>query len=90
MSDADTDTAEDLIARLASGLAADDREAFRQAAEAALTSSAQCWGPGSIYRTVVPLWRRYFHPPIDEHVTTWGRLESDYGRRRSRSIRTAG
>jgi hypothetical protein len=87
MPDADV---EDLIARLASGLAADDREAFRQAAEAALASSAQCWGPGSIYRTVVPLWRRYFHPPIDEHVTTWGRLESDYGRRRSRSIRTAG
>jgi hypothetical protein len=70
MSSADTNTAEDLIARPASGLASDDREAFRQAAEAALSSSGQCWGPGSIYRTVMPLWRKYFHPPAIP-VTTW-------------------
>jgi hypothetical protein len=42
----DTD-AEDLIARLAGGVAAADRDAFRQAAEAAL-ATGQCWGPGSI------------------------------------------
>ena len=39
--------AEDLIARLAGGLAPADREAFRQAAEAALASSTQRWGAGS-------------------------------------------
>jgi hypothetical protein len=75
MSDADTD-AEDLIARLAGGLAPADREAFRQAAETALAQlSSTCLGPGSIYRTVAPLWRKYFHPPATP-VTTWdqGRL----------------
>jgi hypothetical protein len=40
------------------------RDAFRQAAESALANSAMCWGPGSIYRTVVPLRRKYFHPPM--------------------------
>jgi len=64
--------AEDLIARLSGGLAPADREAFRQAAETALASSAQDWGPGSIYRTVVPLWRRYLHPPAIP-ATTWSR-----------------
>jgi hypothetical protein len=60
MPDAD---AEDLIASLAGGLHPDDRSAFRQAAEAALASSAQCWGPGSIHRTLVPVWRKFFRPP---------------------------
>jgi hypothetical protein len=42
----------------------------------ALASSPQCWGPGSIYRALVPLWRDYFHPPAE--VAGW-----DYGQRRS-------
>jgi hypothetical protein len=60
MSDAD---AEDLIASLAGGLISADREAFRRAAEVALASSPQSLGPGSIYRTLVPVWRKFFHPP---------------------------
>jgi hypothetical protein len=55
---AGADTAEDLIDRVCGALVPEDNEAFRQAAEAALASSVQCWGPGSIYRTVMPLWRR--------------------------------
>jgi hypothetical protein len=60
----DTD-AEDLIASLAGEFApAADRGAFRRAAEATLALSPQsCLGPGSIYRTLVPVWRKFFHPP---------------------------
>jgi hypothetical protein len=72
MSDTDAD-AEDLISHVCSGLAPDDREGFRQAAKAALASSPQCWGPGSLHRTLVPLWRQYFHPPLDDRSTTWSR-----------------
>jgi len=68
MSETDAD-AEDLISHLCSGLAPDDREDFRRAAESALAASPQCWGPGSIYRTLVPLWREYFKPRPDEHPT---------------------
>jgi hypothetical protein len=40
-------------------------------AETALASSPQCWGPGSIYRTVVSIWRIYFHPPRADRGTAW-------------------
>lgn len=76
--------AEDLIARLCGGLASADREDFRHAAETALASSPQCcWGPGSLYRTLVPLWREYFHPPPDNHdrANTW-----EQGRRRTSQL----
>jgi hypothetical protein len=63
MSDASAD-AEDLIAHLSGGLHPDDRDAFRQAAEAAPANSSVCWGPGLIHRTVTAIWRRYFHPPV--------------------------
>ena len=57
-----TAEAEDLIAHLSGGLAPADRKAFRQAAENALATSPQCWGPGLVHRTVVSLWREYFRP----------------------------
>jgi hypothetical protein len=68
--------AEDLISHLCSGLAPEDRESFRQAAEAALASSPQCWGPGSIHRTLVPLWRQYF---TTRQSTTAARLRRRAG-----------
>jgi hypothetical protein len=73
--------AEDLIAHLSRGLHPADRDAFRRAAEAASASSPQCWGPGSIYRAIVPLWRDYFHPPADGQVAGW-----DYSQRRSSKL----
>jgi hypothetical protein len=63
--------AEDLIAHLCGGLAPADRDAFRHIAETALASSPQCWGPGSIYRTAVAIWRAYFHPPREDRGTAW-------------------
>ena len=64
--------AESLISHLCCGLAPADRAAFRQAAETALaTSPPCCWGPGSVYRILVPLWRSYFHPPMEDRPTAW-------------------
>jgi hypothetical protein len=73
LSDTDADAAEDLIARLSGGLAPADREAFHHAAETILAASSQCWGPGSIHRALVPLWRKFFHPPTNDpdRTTTW-------------------
>ena len=63
--------AENLIARLSGGLHPADRDALRRAAESAL-ATPQCWGPGLVHRTVVAVWRNYFHPPADEpRFTTW-------------------
>jgi hypothetical protein len=59
----DIDT-EFLIARLSGPLAPSDRPLFRHDAEAALAALTVA-GDGSIYRAVVPLWRRYFVPPPD-------------------------
>jgi hypothetical protein len=92
--------AEALISHLSCGLAPDDRDAFRHAAETALASSPRCWGPASIHRTLVPLWRDYFRPPPDDHdranLCDQERKRSSKlidtpplkgGRRRSRGIR---
>jgi len=71
--------AEDLIARLAGGLAPADRERFRREAEATLALSPQsCLGPGSIYRTLVPVWRKFFHPTRDDRCTGWYRDRQRY------------
>jgi hypothetical protein len=60
---APSDFAEYLIARLATGLDSADREPFRLAAESALaTLPPQNLGDGAVYRTVEPIWRRYFIP----------------------------
>jgi len=57
---------EALISRLAGPLSASDKEAFRRAAEDALTR-VPCWGEGAVYRTVAVLQRQYFSPPPDNH-----------------------
>jgi|HubBroStandDraft_6_1064221.scaffolds.fasta_scaffold2088547_1 hypothetical protein len=59
-----------LISRLSYPLDPADRPAFRHAAEIALAAPG-CWGEGSIYRCLVPLWRNYFHPPSDDRAA-WG------------------
>ena len=65
--------AENLIAHLSRRLAPDEREHFRCAAETALATAPTCWGPGSVHRTLVPLWRQFFQPPPNDHDrgTTW-------------------
>jgi hypothetical protein len=81
MSDSDTinTDAEDLIASLAGGLAPAHRERFRREAEATLALSPQsCLGPGSIYRTLVPVWRKFFHPTRDDRCTGWERDRQRY------------
>jgi hypothetical protein len=62
--DADPDI---LISRLAGPLAPADREAFRRAAEDALTR-VPCWGEGAVYRAVSVLQRQYFDPPSDSRA----------------------
>jgi len=91
--------AEDLLSHLSHGLAPNDREGFRQAAETTLASTMTCWGPGSVYRALVPLWRQFFHPPADHRGTSWSRgrhvsklaneppIAHDRDRRRTRSLR---
>ena len=72
MTDVEAAAAEDLIAHLSGGLAPRSRQAFRHAAEAALASSSECWGAGMIHRTVVAIWREYFHPrSAEDRGTTW-------------------
>ena len=58
---------------LAGGLAPADRERFRREAEATLALSPHALGPGSIYRTLVPVWRKFFHPTRDDRRTGWER-----------------
>ena len=57
--DADPDW---LISYLSGPLTPPARQAFRAAAEAAL-SRVPCWGEGAIYRAVASLQRSYFDPP---------------------------
>src|SRR5262249_23118446 len=56
-----------LISRLCGPLNPTDRPAFRHAAESALADQG-CLGDGLVYRTLVPLWRSYFHPPDDRRA----------------------
>jgi hypothetical protein len=72
---------ENLIAYLARQLAPADRDAFRHDAESAL-GTPQCWGPGLIHRTVVAVWRGYFHPPTDRHIAAWERTQRPASKRR--------
>jgi hypothetical protein len=65
MSSTDADV-EHLISRLSGPLDPGDRSAFRQAAERALGAPG-CWGEGLVYRTLLPVWRGYFHPPPDDN-----------------------
>ena len=58
-----------LLSRLAGPLAPDVRQAFRRAAEDALTR-VPCQGEGAIYRAIAPLQRAYFDPP-DDHRASW-------------------
>jgi hypothetical protein len=60
----DVDSVDILISRLAGPLAPDVRQAFRRAAEDALTR-VPCQGEGIVYRTIAPLQRAYFDPPSD-------------------------
>jgi hypothetical protein len=95
MSNTDSD-AEDLIAHLCGGLAPDDRESCRQAA---LASSAQCWGPSSLHSTLVPCGASTFtrrstavaRPGIRRagRASSTASLRSSHGRdrRRTRGIR---
>jgi hypothetical protein len=58
-----SDFAEYLIARLATGLDSADREPFRLAAESAVAAlPPSMLGEGLVFRTVEPVWRRYFIP----------------------------
>jgi hypothetical protein len=58
---------EPLISRLAGPLLPADRQAFREATEAAL-EAVPCWGPGAVYRCVAALQREFFHPPSDHET----------------------
>ena len=78
--DADPDI---LISRLAGPLEPADREAFRRAAEDAL-SRVPCWGEGAVYRAVAVLQRNFFHPPSDWRAG-WG-IEQEH---RSSKLRDA-
>jgi len=64
MATSDLDS-EQLISRFCGALLPADRGAFRHAAEGAL-AALPCAGEGIWYRTLLPLWRTYFHPPPDD------------------------
>lgn len=79
------------IFRLSSALSREDRIAFEQAAWAAIDAlPPDAIGPGSVDRTLRPIWRAHFHPPDaeDEHLSRWmqdrprssGLIEREYDR----------
>ena len=76
--------AELLISHLSGPLEPADRTAFRHAAETALAAS-DCRGEGLVYRTVVALWRGYFHPPPDGRHTARDIGESFHGSKLTRA-----
>src|SRR3954447_23961229 len=76
--------AELLISHLSGPLDPVDRSAFRHAAETALAAS-DCWGEGLVYRTIVALWRGYFHPPPDGRRTAWDIGEDFHGSKLTRA-----
>jgi hypothetical protein len=57
------DEVDHLVVQLAASLPAPQHAAFVAAAEAAL-AGIPCLGPGSAYRVLRELQRRYFDPPI--------------------------
>jgi hypothetical protein len=68
MSSAD---AEGFIARLQLGLRSADRQAFTEAAEAALAAAPPALrGPGADFRVIERVWRTYFVPPVNG-ATSW-------------------
>jgi hypothetical protein len=73
-----------LISHLSGPLDPNDRPAFRDAAETALAAS-DCWGEGLVYRTIVALWRGYFHPPPDGRRTAWDIGEDFHGSKLTRA-----
>src|SRR5262245_23485238 len=70
-----------LISRLAGPLSPRDREAFRVAAEAAL-SRVSCRGEGVFFRTLAALQSRFRVPPGDR-VASWD-IEQELGASRLR------
>jgi hypothetical protein len=82
MSLSDDADAETLISHLAGPLSPPDREAFRRAAEEALTR-LPCQGEGVIYRVISALQREYF-VPLDDHRARWDIANELGSLRRSR------
>jgi hypothetical protein len=58
---------DELVLQLASSLAPSQYHAFIAAARTAL-AGIPCIGPGSAYRVLVPLQRRFFDPPADNRA----------------------
>jgi hypothetical protein len=77
---------DELISHFSRQLAPADRVAFRRAAENMLAGAPESWGPGSIYRALVPLWRGFFRPPTVERTPDRDHPE----RHRSRYLRLVG
>ena len=93
--DADPDW---LISYLSGPLTPPARQAFRAAAEDAL-SRVPCWGEGAIYRAVAGLQRTYFDPPAGtgfnvHHDRRASKLRAEpplkFGRDRRYTRRSAG
>ena len=74
-----------LISHLSGPLDPADRLAFRHAVETALAASEDDWGDGLLYRTIVALWRGYFHPPPDGRRTAWDIGEDFHGSKLTRA-----
>jgi hypothetical protein len=64
---AELDLADSVISDLSQSLSTPDREAFRQAATAAMACLAPV-GPGNLYRALVPIQARHFTPPSDDRM----------------------
>jgi len=78
--------ADDLIARLESGLEPNDRLAFRRAAENALADLPPALvGEGSAWRAIEPVWRSYFHPEKIRR-TSWNAGIATGNRRRRKTL----
>jgi hypothetical protein len=74
-----------LISHLSGPLDPADRLAFRRAVETALAASEDDWGDGLLYRTIVALWRGYFHPLPDGRRTAWDIGEDFHGSKLTRA-----
>jgi hypothetical protein len=61
------DEIDELVLQLAASLEPAQHHAFIAAARTALTG-IPCIGPGSAYRVLVPIQRRFFDPPDDVRV----------------------